>query len=122
MLKQQHEAFCQNICDGMANGEAYSAAYPKSKSERAAAASATKLLKKADICARIKELQQQVSSERCLSRIRKRELLADIANNSEAKNGDVISAIKTDNEMTGDNAPVKTEEEKTVNVFIQESF
>lgn len=133
MLSQQQEAFCQNIADGMTNTAAYRAAYPKCTKDSAAVTCASKLLRIAKIEARVVALREETATARTTSRQEKREFLAqvirgevqgDVQNEGAAvlKVSDRINAVKVDNEMTGDNAPIKTKEEKTVNVFIQEKF
>ena len=54
-----------------------------------------------------------------LSRQRKREILGEIAEDRDAKHGERVMAIKTDNQMTGDDAPVRIEGEITLNAIFQ---
>jgi phage terminase small subunit len=52
----RHEAFAQGVAEGKSNRAAYMAAFPKCKKDVAADASATKLLSRSEVRARIDEL------------------------------------------------------------------
>ena len=47
-------------------------------------------------------LKTQTAASAVMTQVRKRELLAAIAENPEARNGDRIKAIKADNKLSGE--------------------
>lgn len=106
MLKNvRHEAFAAAyaVCGNAA--EAYRQAGYTGKD---ADSHGARLMGNDSIQARIEEIRKTANAagSAVLTLIEKRELLAKIARRSE-KDSDRISAIKVDNDMTGDNAPVK---------------
>lgn len=64
----QHEKFVQELVKGKGNGEAYIAAGYKAKNVAVASACATKLLKIAQIAARIAELQKKAEDKAVLTK------------------------------------------------------
>ena len=118
-LSPEDKEFCNNIVEqpfsGMTDGECYGTAFQSCK-ESSAPAAACRLLKNVKIRAEIKRLQDKTETHRTATRSRKRQILNKIM---EGKITDKtvpgrIAAVKADNEMTGDNAPIRVEEELTV--------
>lgn len=95
----RHEAFAQNVADGMEGAEAYLAVYGGKK--RSARTLAAKLLANVVVRARVEALKAANARSRGLSRERKRAILADIAEHARY-DADKIRAIQEDNRMTGD--------------------
>lgn len=93
----------------------------KCKSDNAHAVRAKELLRNPKISAYLDWLKQETETEATLTRQRKREILKEIAEgkSKNVKPGDRIQAVKTDNEMTGDNKPVRIEGEITLNTIMQ---
>ena len=57
-LTPQKESFCLNVVHGMSYVDAHIAAYPNKSTKKTHGESASRLLKRADIIARIEELRQ----------------------------------------------------------------
>jgi phage terminase small subunit len=101
-MTQRQKSFCENLVSGMNQSTAYRLAYPSCISDGAARASASKLLTKPNVRHKVEELQKESSTEKTLSRQKKRELLAEIALNKGLRPMDRLAAIKVDNQMSGD--------------------
>jgi hypothetical protein len=108
-LTAKQENFGQLVADGKTLTDAYREAYNSKASARVMAVEASRLKAMLKIAARIAELRRQSADERTLTRTSKRRILAGIAEDGKSPAQARIGAIKTDNEMTGDNAPEKTE-------------
>lgn len=105
-LTKRQEGFAQDVADGMKPAHAYRNNYTVSGcNANTVSHQAAKMQRHPKVAARIKELKDVTAAVRALSRERKRALLEQFAEDAKAKKGDRISAIKVDNEMTGDNAP-----------------
>lgn len=65
------------------------------------------------------EIEQPKEDQLILSRLDKRRILGEISRNKGAKDSDRVAAIKTDNQMTGDDAPVRIEGEITLNGILK---
>ncbi len=83
--------------------------------------SACQTLKLPKVQAYLAALRQPDDDKRVLSRQRKRERLADIAEAriDGVRPSDIISAITTDNLMTGENQPVRVEGEFTFRAILE---
>lgn len=96
----RHEAFAQSVADGNASSDAYREVYKVKAS--VARANAARLLAKASVRARVDFLQAENAATRALTRERKREILAKIAEDEGLDARARISAIQEDNRMTGE--------------------
>lgn len=129
-LSGKHRKFAEGIVKALSQGEAYRHAYPKCKTADAAA---SRLLKNVTVCAEIERLRAK-ADERAgpavLTYQEKREFLARLVrarvavlpedsdlwtsikrtkDGTEFKLPDKLTAIETDNSLTGDDAPKKFE-------------
>lgn len=111
-LTAKQRAFANLVVSGKEQGVAYREAYdcplssPTTVNKEASRTAAL-----SHVAAYIAELISKEEKSRFLSRERKRELLAEFAENKRAKPSERVKAIEVDNVMTGDNAP------QQVNVF-----
>ena len=102
LKNSRHEVFAQALADGKSEIDAYKKAY--NAKPNVARANASRLLTNASVCARVRALKLQNAKSKALSRERKREILASIAQNEKLDARARISAIQEDNRMTGDSA------------------
>ena len=102
LKNSRHEIFAQAIADGLTESNAYKKAYNAKPS--VARANASRLIANAYVRARVDWLKMQNAAVNALSRERKREILASIAEDKELDARARISAIQEDNRMTGDSA------------------
>lgn len=99
----RHEAFAQAVADGNAEADAYKKVYGVKAD--VARRSASRLLTNVLVRARVDWLKEQNAKVKALTRERKREILAKIAEDGAILSKDpraVIAAIQEDNRMTGD--------------------
>jgi len=106
--------FADNILDGLKQSPAYKLAFPKAKTDTTS--SSTRLMKDVRIRQYLEAIRDKEATANTLSRQRKREILFNLAEAKvkDSRPNDRISAIKEDNLMTGDNAPVKFKGELTI--------
>lgn len=102
LANSRHEAFAQAVADGKFANEAYREVY-KCK-DSTARRNASDLLTNPLVRARVGWLQAQNAKVKALTRERKREILAIIAESSKEDSRARIAAIQEDNRMTGDSA------------------
>jgi phage terminase small subunit len=100
-LQQLQENFCVEFVRCGNNAEAYKKAGYKVKSDKAAAVCATKLLKKANIQARIAELRKEFASSKIMDAAERRELLTQFARDEETAKPDRLKAMDLLNKMDG---------------------
>jgi hypothetical protein len=125
-LDVRKEAFCQHICDGMNQTDAWERSHPpsikgckdgKPRSKKTAHTGGSVLMNRADIKERIAEIQkerQKAIEERVIwTHMQSQEVLASIAKEQHdgevLRAGDRISAVKELNNMLGFHAAVKQE-------------
>lgn len=115
-LNAREAAFCHQVADGGNQTQSYQAAYPGKRSDASAAVAANRLLKKDKIKAYLEALQTAETEALVYSRQKKRERLYQIGEALQpgVSPGEQIQAIKVDNDMTGDNKPVRVEGEITL--------
>jgi hypothetical protein len=95
----KHESFALARASGKSSVQSYrEAGYAGDKS----GANAGKLTRIDRISARVDWLKTQTAASAVMTQVRKRELLAAIAENPEARDGDRINAIKADNKLSGE--------------------
>lgn len=102
LKNSRHEIFAQALADGLTESDAYKKAYNAKPS--VARANASRLIANASVRARVDWLKRQNAKISALSRERKREILATIAEDKKLDARARISAIQEDNRMTGDSA------------------
>ena len=117
-ISAKHEVFCQAVLDGMTQTAAYMKVYDKTNADPGQAAKlASRIARRDDVKAwlTIQRARERIesSAKRGLTRERKREILASIAELSDADR-DRLNAIKIDNSMEGHDAPKQVEVESTV--------
>jgi hypothetical protein len=105
-LTAKQRAFANLIAEGKDGSAAYREAYvcPNS-SPITLAREAHRTRELPHVAAYIAQLIAQQERKRFLTRERKRELLADCAEDKKAKWSERTKALEVDNVMTGDNAP-----------------
>lgn len=119
-LTPQQRMYADLLISGMKQGAAYQRAYPnQSLSPGALKVEASRTAANPKIVAYVEKALAQRRSEVLLTRDKKRQILGAIALDESAADTARIMAIKTDNEMTGDNAPVRVEGEITLNGIYQ---
>lgn len=102
MTNSRWESFAQLVADGNAESDAYKKVYGVKAD--VARRSASRLLTNVLVRARVDWLKAQNARGKALSRERKREILASIAEDKKLDARARISAIQEDNRMTGDSA------------------
>ena len=119
-LTQKQLRFTLGVFEGLSQAEAYRRAY--GANAKGVDASASRLLRNAKVKAYLEELRDESADSRVFSRQKKREILYEIGTAviPEVKPSDRIQAIKTDNAMTGDDAPVRIEGEITLSGILSQ--
>lgn len=109
-LTQQEKNFVISIIAGAKRSDAYKVAYGKSEDYPDAnlRSEAARAWKRPEVQRYYNRLMKKKEGEAVMTRHEKRTHLASIARNKSERAVPRILAIKADNEMTGDNAPVKT--------------
>lgn len=102
LTNSRWESFAQLVADGNAESDAYKKVYGVKAD--VARRSASRLLTNVLVRARVDWLKAQNAREKALSRERKREILASIAEDKKLDARARIAAIQEDNRMTGDSA------------------
>ena len=106
MLSGPQKAFCDGIVRGLNQTEAYQRAYPKASPD-AARKHAPRLVAKGDIKAEIERMRQKAEEKAgsaVLTLAEKRMKLAEITRSNSEETRDKLSAIKIDNDLSGDGA------------------
>lgn len=114
-LTPQQLRFADYLVEGMNPKEAYGKAYPnQSLSPNALAVEASRLKANPKVVAYVDDCLAERRNEALLTRDQKRQILGGIAKKKSAPEAARIAAIKVDNDMTGDNAPIRIQEEITL--------
>lgn len=108
-LSDSQRRFCQLVVDGRSHTEAYRQSYPNCKSPNAAGVSATRMLRNDKVREEIKRLRKMMDSKLGLTRLRKRQILRNIAEDESLPAHQRIQAIATDNKMMGHDEPNKVQ-------------
>lgn len=103
LANSKHEKFVQLVASGNSQSDSYKKVYKLKKSDDNARISASQLLTNINIQKRLQYLKNQNAEQDALTRAEKRQILAEFARNPELSAKERISAIETDNKMTGDN-------------------
>ena len=119
-LSGDDEMFVGFILDGLSGTQAYLKVHPK-VTAASAATLGHRLLRKVNIAEAIEEGRNLLRTEATMSRQEKREILAGIARGKvkDTKASDRNQAIKIDNQMTGDEAPIRVEGELTIGKMLK---
>lgn len=99
----KHEKFVQLVASGNSQSDSYKKVYKLKKSDDFAKVNASQLLTNTNIQKRLQFLKNQNAEQDALTRAEKRQILAEFARNKTLSAKERISAIETDNKMTGDN-------------------
>ena len=117
-LTAKQESFAQAVADGKTQADAYRIAYNAGGMKPETVQSkASILIKKGMVGARVAELRKTVADKHIWTREKSVRVLADIADDSESKAAEKVSAIKELNSMHGFNAPVKMELDAAISVI-----
>ena len=121
-LTAKQEAFAQAIASGLTQTDAYRSAYSAEKMKaETVQQTACRLMADRKVTARVAELREELANKSLWTRERSVKVLADIADSSESKAGEVVNAVKELNSMHGFNAPTKHELDvtfpRTINVI-----
>ena len=121
-LTAKQEAFAQAIASGMNQSDAYRSAYNAGGMKAATInVKASQLAADGKVAGRLAELRTKLQDKALWTRERSVKVLADIADSSESKAGEVVNAVKELNSMHGFNAPTKHELDvtfpRTINVI-----
>ncbi len=108
-LTDRQIKFCQLVVDGASHSEAYLQSYNNCKSRESASAASGRLLGNVRVQKEIHRLRNLLEKKRGLTRLRKRQILYDIATDSTLAPNLRIQAISTDNKMMGHDEPEKVE-------------
>ena len=121
-LTAKQEAFAQAIASGLTQADAYRSAYSAAKqNDTTLWANASRMAANTLVVARVAELRTRLQDKALWTRERSVKVLADIADSTESKAGEVVNAVKELNSMHGFNAPTKHELDvtfpRTINVI-----
>lgn len=109
-LTAKQEKFCQGVAEGLTYADAFRRAYGQGKrATQTLYRDAYRVMESDKVAARIAELKEEQQAARLATRIRKREVLNEILEDSDESAQSRIKAIEVDNLMTGDNKPQKVE-------------
>ena len=100
-MTERQENFCLEYAKCGNATEAYKAAGYKTNTPGSAWVCASQLLRNPKVKARVEELQAEIRSAKMMDIAERREVLANIARDSESTKQDVIKAIDTLNKMDG---------------------
>ncbi len=107
-LTNKQEAFAQGIVSGMNQSDAYRSAYSTVKmSDAVIWINASKLANHNKVSIRVDELKTELANRFLWTREMSVRVLAEIADASENKGGEKVSAVKELNAMHGFNEPIK---------------
>lgn len=117
-LTPAQRKFADLLISGIKPSRAYSQAYPNSSLQGGAlAVEAHRTTNLPKVQAYVGAALATRRSDALLTRDKKRQILGGIAQDEQAPDTARIAAIKVDNEMTGDNAPVRIEGEITLHAI-----
>ena len=103
MLTAKQEAFVQNIIQGMSQADAYRSAYPNQRmSDKTVWETASKLMANPKVVTRLKELRDQLASEKIMSAQERMEWLTEVIKSGEASYSDKLKAVDIMNKMDGE--------------------
>ena len=108
-LSDSQRKFCQLVVDGVSHTEAYLQAYDTCNKRKGASVSATRVLGYVSVQKEIERLRKDMENKKGLTRLKKRQILEDIATDTSLTANLRIQAIATDNRMMGHDEPDKME-------------
>jgi hypothetical protein len=119
-LTPQQALFADHVISGTRKTDAYRHAYPASSlTGHALNVEASRTAALPHVADYIAEALAERRREVLLTRDDKRQILGSIAKDTRKPASARILAVKTDNEMTGDNAPVRVEGEITLGLIFR---
>lgn len=113
-LTAKQIAFAFHVADGLTASEAYRRVYSFNGKPTVMPVKAHEVRHHPAVAGFIKELQDEIRQVKLAGRVDKRRLLALIMFDRNEDTGRRLEAIKIDNVMTGDNAPVRMDGELTL--------
>lgn len=103
MLTAQQELFCQKIIEGLTQSDAYRSAYNTERmADKTVWEKASCLMANEKVRARVKELRDQLASEKVMSAQKRLEWLTELIEGHCAVTQDKLRAIDIMNKMTGE--------------------
>ena len=108
-LTAKQTAFADGLLDGRTGSDAYRFAYNTRASNRVVAGKAVGLRKNPAVQAYVAREQSKLDHAKTLTRIEKRQILAEIVNDPKSTAMDKIKAIVLDNRMCGHDKPEAAE-------------
>lgn len=119
-LTPAQRLFADYVIEGKMKSDAYRFAYPASTlTGHALSVEAGRTAALPHVADYIADALAERRREVLLTRDAKRQILGSIARDPKAPRNSRILAVKTDNEMTGDNAPVRVEGELTLGMIFR---
>ena len=107
-LTAKQEAFAQAVAGGMTQADAYRASYEADGMlDKTIIEEASRVAADRNVSARVAELKEAIAIAAIWTRLDSVQTLADIAQDTEARANEKVSAIKELNAMHGFNAPTK---------------
>jgi phage terminase small subunit len=100
LSNQRRERFAQLVASGESGAAAYRAAYGAEGAS--AEAGASRLLSNSRVLERVAELQRESATATTLDMQRRREIMAEIANDRKARAADRIAAVLADAKLAGE--------------------
>ena len=119
-LTAKQTAFAHHVADGLTASEAYRRAYSGNPNKTTTRREAHQVRHNPAVSALIDELRKEVAALKLVDRATKRRVLTQIICDRDMDPRIRLEAIKLDNAMTGDNAPVKMEGEITLGTILKE--
>lgn len=108
-LTPRQRRFADLVVEGRPASAAYKLAGYRPKSSDVAAVCASQLLRRPMVAALVESGRAELAKKSRLTREERLRLLAEIAEDAATAPRDRIAAVRTINEMTGDNAPQRLE-------------
>lgn len=105
----KREKFVQLIADGLDQSKAYREAFKSKAKPETVHAQASKIAAEHKVAIRLREIKDELAEKMLWSRVESLRKLVSVADDTEAKHGDIINAVKAINAMQGYDAPKKTE-------------
>lgn len=105
----KREEMVQLVAGGENQSDAYRVAFKSKAKAQSVHVNASKIMAEAKVQLRLKEVKDELAEKMLWSRADSLRKLVSVANGAEAKDSDVINAVKAINAMQGYDAPKKTE-------------
>lgn len=120
MLTAKQEEFAKAIVEGMNQSDAYRSAYNTSRmTDKSIWEKASALAADVKVAARVKELRDQIASEKIMSAQRRLEWLTEVILNDDCSTSDRLKAADIMNKMQGEyiqKIAAEVQTETTINI------